>query len=131
MNGGKDKMKEIFLAFASGNDFHTTILEESAAAATTLDRKIRPWSLEDPSGHPVSNTVEHWIDKADGFVGDISRVNMNVTYEIGYALGLGLPLRLIRSTNSDFTKVQKIGLLDTLAHDSYDFQPKLRTILSR
>jgi hypothetical protein len=88
--------------------------------------------LSGPNKYYIANsTVEHWIEKSNGFVADISLVNMNVTYEIGYALGLGLPLRLIRSSNSDFKKVQEIGLLDTLAHDSYDFQPKLRQILSR
>jgi hypothetical protein len=50
-------MKEIFLAFASGNDFHKTILEDSAKGASTADRKISPWSVEDPSGHPINSTA--------------------------------------------------------------------------
>jgi hypothetical protein len=122
-------MANAFLAYASGNDFHETVIKESAAAASSQTRKVIPWSEKDTSGQDIQKSVETWIDDADAFVGDISVVNMNVTYEIGYAVGLGKPVRLIRSDHCDYSKVKEIGLLSSLGHDVYDFQPKLTRIL--
>lgn len=124
-------MQRVFLAYTSGNDFHETILKEGAQRASNIQREIVPWSEKDTSGQQISRSVEGWIDDADAFVGDISVVNMNVTYEIGYAIGQGKPVRLIRSENTNFDEVKQIGLLDTLGHDSYDFQNKLQAILQK
>lgn len=122
-------MASVFLAYASGNDFHESVIRESAAAASSVSRKVTPWSDKDTSGQDIQKSVESWIDEADAFVGDISIVNMNVTYEIGYAIGLGKPVRLIRSEHSDYEKVKEVGLLSSLGHDRYDYQPKLTRIL--
>lgn len=124
-------MTKVFLAYASGNDFHENIIRESAEAASTADRTVTPWSEKDTSGQQISRSVETWIEESDAFVGDLSVVNMNVTYEVGYAIGLRKPVRLVRSTHTDFKKVQNIGLLSTLGHDPYNFQPRLASILQK
>jgi len=124
-------MTKVFLAYASGNDFHATVICESAKAASTNDRVITPWSDKDTSGQQINKSVESWIQEADGFIGDISDVNMNVTYEVGYAIGLRKPVRLIRSIHKDYKKIQAIGLLNSLGHDPYDFQPKLTSLLKK
>lgn len=124
-------MTSVFLAYASGNEFHETIIREAAAAASTPARKVTAWSQKDTSGQPIARSVEVWIEESDAFVGDISTVNMNVTYEIGYAIGLNRPVRLIRSSHTEFASVREVGLLDTLGHDTYDFQKTLRTILEK
>lgn len=124
-------MTTVFLAYASGNDFHQTVICDSAKAASTNDRTITPWSEKDTSGQQISKSVESWIEAADGFIADISTVNMNVTYEVGYAIGLRKPVRLIRSSHSNYKKIQEIGLLNTLGHDIYDFQPKLTGLLKK
>lgn len=90
-----------------------------------------PWSRLDTSGHAISRSVETWIEEADAFVGDISIVNDNVTYEIGYAIGLGRPIRLIRSSHLDWTNVKSIGLLDSLGHDAYDLVLPLSVVLKK
>jgi hypothetical protein len=122
-------MINVFLAYASGTDFQETIIRESSESASTGNRRVTPWSEKDTSGQQIQKSVETWISEADAFIGDISTVNHNVTYEIGFAVGLGKPVRLIRSKHTDLKKIQEIGLLDTLGHDSYDFQPQLTRIL--
>lgn len=124
-------MTRVFLAYASGNDFHNTVICDSATAASSNDRLITPWSEKDTSGQQISKSVETWISESDGFIADISLVNMNVTYEVGYAIGLRKPVRLIRSSHTAFNKIQEIGLLSSLGHDSYDFQPKLTALLKK
>lgn len=124
-------MTTVFVAYASGNDFHGTVIRESAEQESTPQRSIVPWSENDTSGQQIARSVESWIEEADAFIGDISVVNMNVTYEVGYAIGLKKPVRLIRSSHTDFKKIKAIGLLDTLGHDTYDFHAKLRGILKK
>ncbi|WP_445679016.1 P-loop ATPase, Sll1717 family [Radicibacter daui] len=124
-------MTSVFVAYASGNDYHKSIIEKACHDASTAQRKVKPWSRLDTSGHAISRSVEAWIDEADAFVGDISIVNHNVTYEIGYAIGLGRPIRLIRSSHLDWTNVKSIGLLDSLGHDAYDLVLPLAGVLKK
>jgi hypothetical protein len=77
-------MSDVFLAYASGNDFQETIIKDSAREASSDRRTITPWSEKDTSGQQIQKSVETWINNADAFIGDISIVNMNVTYEVGY-----------------------------------------------
>lgn len=124
-------MTQVFLAYASGNDFHETVIRDSANTASSPNRRITPWSEKDTSGQQIARSVESWIEEADAFVADISIVNMNVTYEVGYAIGLHKPIRLIRSTHTDWERIKAVGLLNSLGHDPYDFQPKLTAILRK
>ncbi len=124
-------MIETFVAYASGNSYHADIITKAAEEASTGERKLVPWSTADTSGIPIAGSVETWIQRADSFVADISQVNDNVTYEVGFAIGLGKPVRLIRSEHIDFHPVKKIALLDTLGHDPYTLQHTLVRVLKK
>jgi hypothetical protein len=124
-------MIEVFVAYASGNAFHSEIIKKAAEATSNGSRKILPWSERDTSGFPVGISVENWIERADSFIGDVSIPNHNVTYEIGYAIGLGKPVRLIRSTHIDFVAVKNVGLLHTIGHDEYGLQGQLEKIFRK
>lgn len=124
-------MTSVFVAYASGNQFHGDMIVAACKSASTSDRSITPWSTLDTSGSPVARSVESWIEGADAFIADISLVNHNVTYELGFAIGLQKPTRLIRSTHMDFQPVKAIGLLDTLGHDGYDYDHVLVRTLSK
>lgn len=72
----------------SPNDIGDTIeraLIEVGNSHTTF--KISSWKALDIMGHFISEEVLNGIDACDFFVGDISVLNFNVTYEIGYAIG--------------------------------------------
>lgn len=124
-------MHEVFVAYAAGNSYHGEIIRAASNAASTPQRKIIPWSARDTSGAPIANSVEHWIERADAFIGDVSDVNDNVTYEIGFAIGLGKPVRLMRSEHVDFQKVKTVALLDTLGHDPYGLESTLVKVLKK
>lgn len=124
-------MLETFVAYASGNAFHNKMICSAAKAASTDDRKLVPWSACDTSGFPIAGSVDSWIQRADSFVADVSEPNDNVTYEIGYAIGLGKPVRLIRSEHVDFSPVKRIALLNTLGHDAYTLEHTLVRVLKK
>lgn len=124
-------MTSVFVAYASGNEYHSKMIIEACAAASTPERSVSAWATKDTSGSPIAESVESWIENADAFVADISIVNANVTYELGYAIGLEKPTRLARSTHLNFDPIKAVGLLDTLGYDGYDYTDKLRKILSK
>lgn len=124
-------MTSVFVAYASGNKFHSELIENACKQASTADRSVTPWSALDTSGSPISRSVESWIEGADAFIADISIVNPNVTYELGFAIGLRKPTRIIRSTHFNFDPVKAIGLLDTLGYDGYNYDHVLVKVLTK
>ena len=79
--------------------------------------------------HPVHRAVGRWLDDAQGLVADITIVNDNVTYEIGYAIGAGKDIRIIRNAAVDLSEVKQIGLFDTLLRDEFRTRTELESIL--
>lgn len=84
--------------------------------------EIQSWEELDIPGRFISEQVLHQIDKSDFLVADITVLNFNVTYEIGYAIGRGKRLVLVR--NSGFMgladeAIKKLGIFDTLGYETY------------
>lgn len=89
------------------------------------------WKALDVVGHFISEQVLSNIDKADIFVADITKLNFNVTYEIGYAIGKSKRILLIKnkSLNIDGAKIQDIGIFDTLGYIEYQNSAELTVAL--
>lgn len=124
-------MTNVFVAYSAANPYHGQLIQDACAACSNPRRTVTPWSALDTSAHPIARSVEAWIEDADAVIADVSVVNANVTYEIGYAIGLRKPLRFIRSTHTDRTALKKVGLLDTLGHDEYNYQAALAAVLAK
>jgi hypothetical protein len=56
------------------------------------------WENSNIAGRPLTEPLLSSIEKADVLVADITRLNFNVTYEVGYAIGLKKRLLLIKSS---------------------------------
>ena len=65
-------------------------------------------------------------------VADITVLNFNVTYEIGYAIGCGKRALLTRNEQfqADPTTAKKIGIFDTLGYLNYTNSESLKDILT-
>ncbi|MHB8384225.1 MAG: P-loop ATPase, Sll1717 family, partial [Candidatus Binataceae bacterium] len=62
---------------------------------------------------------------------DISEPNANVTYEIGLAIGMRKPIRLIRAAHKNRKELEEIGLLHNIGHNDYADRPSLTEILTK
>ena len=122
-------MSRQFVAFPSNDRFHCETITNAAKAASTSEVEYTPWSTRDHSGSPIARTVDLWIDEAEAVIADLTYVNDNVTYEIGYAIGAGKPLRLIRNETVSSAELKAMGLLDTILRDSFRTQSDLERIL--
>ena len=88
---------------------------------------LETWEENDISGRPLTDPIFEKIAKADALIADITTMNFNVTFEIGYAIGLGRRVWLYRNANfrRDAELTDKIGVFDTLGFDTYTDQESL------
>jgi nucleoside 2-deoxyribosyltransferase len=59
--------------------------------------EITEWSELEVAGHFISSEVLRSIDQSDFLIADITSLNFNVTYEVGYAIGRGKRLVIVRN----------------------------------
>jgi hypothetical protein len=118
-----------FVAFAARDRFHAETTTRAAKIASCADLEYVVWSREDQSGSTVHRAVDGWIDDAQGFVADITFVNDNVTYELGYAIGAGKNIRIIRNAGIDLSDVNQIGLFGTMLRDKFRKRAELESML--
>lgn len=112
-----------FIAYPSAPDEIGQVIESSAEymEQTAQFNKYATWKALDIVGHFISEQVLSSIDSADILVADITKLNFNVTYEIGYAIGKSKRILLIKnkSLNIDGTRIQDTGIFDTLGYIEY------------
>ncbi len=79
------------------------------------------WEELDIPGKFIASEVLTSIDSSAFLVADISRYNFNVAYEIGYGIGRGKRVLLVRhgSVAQDELLAHDLGLFDTLGWKSY------------
>ncbi|MEW8023093.1 MAG: hypothetical protein AB2803_05280 [Candidatus Thiodiazotropha sp.] len=82
---------------------------------------ISSWKSLDIIGHFISTEVLSKIEDCDALVADISVLNFNVVYEIGYAIGKGKRVLLVRNISFDqeTTLHREVGIFDTLGYKEY------------
>ncbi len=92
--------------------------------------QIKTWEELDIPGRFIATEVLGEIDSADFLIADISKPNFNVFYEIGYAIGKGRRVLLIKHRSiSDDISFNELGLFDTLGWKVYSNGGELAEIL--
>ncbi|MDU5488251.1 MAG: hypothetical protein E6093_22560 [Serratia liquefaciens] len=93
---------------------------------------IKTWKQLDIIGHFISGEVLSGINDADFLIADITELNFNVTYEIGYAIGRLKRVYLTRnsSVNQKGIKISDVGIFDTLGYKTYQNSQELQKIIS-
>lgn len=94
--------------------------------------EVETWKALDIPGHFISEMVLEGIDSCDFLVADISVLNFNVTYEIGYAIGKGKRVLLTKnkSIREGVLRIREIGIFDTLGYKEYQNSKELSDFIS-
>ena len=119
------------MAFSSTDKLVVDTILGACAETRRMDSTLQPWNRNDPSGQPIDQSVFSWVESASSFVADVSEPNDNVTYEIGLAIGMGKPIRLIHAESRHVNDLVAVGLLHNIGHDSYDSRATLAGILEK
>jgi hypothetical protein len=122
-----------FVAYAAQPAWVGETIEAGIARCAQQIGKNRfaSWIENDIAGRFLADpTLEH-IDAAKCLVADISSLNFNVTYEVGYAIARGKRVVLTRNRAhaSDDTEVRRVGIFDTLGYLEYENSEQMATIL--
>jgi hypothetical protein len=88
------------------------------------------WEENDVPGRFIANEVLLKIESGSVFVADVTRLNFNVVFEVGYAIGAGKRAFLVRNELLiDDAKAKLVGIFDTLGHKPYRDSAQLAEML--
>ena len=91
------------------------------------------WEQNDIAGRPLVAPIFEGITQNDLLIADITSLNFNVTYEIGYAIGVRKRAFLIKHAeiNEGVAEARKVGIFDTLGYETYRDADELLLKLSQ
>jgi hypothetical protein len=82
---------------------------------------LTPWENNDVPGRCLVDPILESIGTADFVVADVSRLNFNVVYEVGFAIGRNKRVVLLRnrSIERDDRTARETGIFDTIGYQDY------------
>ena len=123
-----------FVAYSSGDGILSEIILDAVrrANAKPLPVEFEPWEFNDVPGAPLISPILEQIDDSAFVVADITYLNLNVIYEVGFAIGRSKRVFLIRhkGTDGDKSIANAAGIFDTLGYHEYDGVGDLQSRLS-
>ena len=131
-------MTETPQAFVAYSSRDSKLAELISIGVAKANRKVgkrihyEPWEFNDIAGNPLVSPILEGIDRSEYVVADITYLNLNVVYEVGFAIGRSKRCFLVRhgSTEGDQRVAREVGIFDTLGYDSYTTDDALANSLS-
>jgi hypothetical protein len=124
-----------FFAYPSQPDLVAETIEQAIANLRTKSgvTAVQSWRESDIAGHFVADQVLTKISERSAFIADITKLNFNVTYEVGFALAKEKKVILTRhkGISAPPPLVADVGIFDTLGYLEYQNAEELETILRR
>lgn len=118
-----------FVAYSSRDAALAQLIGDAVYAANGKSDRVRyeTWVYNDIPGNPLISPILDRIDQSSFIVADITHLNLNVVYEIGFAIGSGKRAYLIRhqGTVGDKDVAREAGIFDTLGYQEYAEQDDL------
>ncbi len=92
---------------------------------------LESWEESDIPGRFFATEVYTKIESGTIFIADITKLNFNVVFEIGYAIGSKKRAFLIRNKAiiPDVSLIRQIGIFDTLGYKDYSDYKSLSSII--
>ena len=124
----------VFVAYSSTDSALSETIVDSVRHVNALPIPVRyePWLFNDVPGNPLISPILEKIDDSPFVVADITYLNPNVVYEIGFAIGRRKRAFLVRHADipGDKTIAKVVGVFDTLGYHEYEDANKLRERLA-
>lgn len=124
---------QAFVAFpAQPQELYECIQDAIRAAnAGNASLQFRGWPDNDIAGRPLIGSILEGITTAAFVIADITFLNFNVTYEVGFAIGAGKRAYLVRNNyyEDSQTEISQVGIFDTLGYEEYSNAESLATTI--
>ena len=94
-------------------------------------RDIETWRESLVPGQFIASQVLEHIEGSDCLIADITELNFNVTFEVGFGIGKGKRLLLIRHSPVSPTppELAELGIFDTIGYKHYQNSTELSELL--
>jgi len=113
-----------FIAYASALEMVGDTIEAALDiyAGRQGRDKIVSWRENDVAGRFIIDPILQNITASQCLIADISLLNFNVTYEVGYAIGNSKRVVLVKNKAiaGDETELKRVGIFDTLGYATYE-----------
>lgn len=113
----------VFIAYPSQPEFLGNTIENACQQnnRANLPFVFESWKQQDIAGRFIVEGILEKIEAAEFVVADITRLNFNVTFEVGYAIGSGKRVVLVLNSSADPStkEITHLGLFDTLGYSCY------------
>jgi hypothetical protein len=126
-------VKKVFFAYPSSQ---IEVMQAAAGAGRLVASRgneiyLRLWVENDIAGRPLTDPIFQEIQQCDILFADVTTINFNVTFEIGYAIGLGKRVYITRNTNfrREVELIDRIGIFDTLGFEPYSNEEDLARMI--
>lgn len=128
------KPSTYFLAYPSGYRQLEETLTNAVASAEQLSTSriaIRRWPQAAVAGQFIIDPIIDEIAKSDVFIADMTHLNFNVVYELGYAIGRHKSVIILhhQGFSIDDAVRRDIGIFDTLGYQPYSTSQDLASFL--
>jgi hypothetical protein len=124
----------VFVAYPSRDDDLAATVMDAVRRVNALPLPLRyePWPFNDVAGNPLVSPILGKIDDSPFVVADITYLNLNVVYEIGFAIGRCKRAFLVRhgSIEGDKEIIKAVGIFDTLGYHEYSDGEDLKNRLA-
>ncbi|WP_296634212.1 hypothetical protein, partial [Thiobacillus sp. SCN 63-57] len=123
MHPEQTSVDHAFVAYPSRDKALSKLIASGVAKANRKLSHLRydPWEFNDIAGAPLISPIIEGIDASKFVVADITYLNPNVVYEIGFAIGRSRRCFLVQhaGTEGDKKIAREAGIFDTLGYESY------------
>ena len=124
-----------FVAYTSKDKELSEIILHGVRKANSVKAcptRFEPWEYNDVAGKYLTSPILQGIDASPFVVADITYLNPNVVYEIGFAIGRKKKVLLIRNCDHEGDKglTKTVGIFDTIGYTSYQTTDDLRNMLT-
>ena len=118
-----------FVAYSSRDAAITQLVGDAVYVANGNSDRVRyeTWVYNDIPGNPLISPILDRIEESAFIIADITTLNLNVVYEIAFAIGRRKRAYLIRhqGTAGDKAVAREAGIFDTLGYHEYSDQDDL------
>jgi hypothetical protein len=115
---------KVFVAYPSTPQQVGQTIEAAVAMTAGLgsSTSFETWRQLDIPGRFIADAILDKINDAEFVVADITRLNFNVCFEVGYAIGKGKRVWLILNTTltPQTKEIARLGIFDTLGYGTYE-----------
>jgi hypothetical protein len=112
-----------FVAYPSNDPLLAELILGAVRRSNGTSSAVRyePWEYNDVPGQSIVSPIIERIGESSFIVADITYLNLNVVYEIGFAIGRNKRVFLIRHehTAGDKEVARQAGIFDTLGYFEY------------